>query len=99
GGPGVGQLYTYAWDPGNPTVIAGGSTYTGSGDLFSNLNDGGILPPYTPYIVTVTNNTTNCSTQAQTVVLRSNTPIVTVGVTITDKAVCKPDGKIQVGNI
>ncbi|MBS1681223.1 MAG: gliding motility-associated C-terminal domain-containing protein [Bacteroidetes bacterium] len=101
GGPGAapGHTYTYAWNAGNPTTIASGSAYTGSADMFTNLKDGGASSPYIPYILTVTNNTTGCSTTTQTVVLPSATPILTVNATVVDQAICNPDGKITVGSV
>ncbi|MGC4023348.1 MAG: gliding motility-associated C-terminal domain-containing protein [Cyclobacteriaceae bacterium] len=94
-GPGMGSMYNYAWNASDPTFIAN-NNYNGNNNLFSNLADGGTSD--TPYILTVTNIATGCSTQAQTKVLQSLTPVVVTSASHTDQFICNPDGSITVGN-
>src|SRR6185436_16121596 len=96
-GPGVGALYTYAWDPANPVVIAGtnnndgdGSSLDGDGDNPLNLGDG-------IYKITVTNNATQCFSVGQVTLLKSATPIVVANASVIDQDVCAPDGSITIG--
>jgi len=99
GGPGVGKLYTYTWDPANPIVIPNTAANDGNpanadgdGDNVASLKEG-------TYNVTVTNNFTSCATVSQTTLTQSNTPILAIIATTTDQMICNPDGKIKVGNV
>ena len=102
--------YTYAWDNiNNPTVIntlgAGtndGDNY-GGGDLQGGVPDNDEDHPrllfHGLYLLTVTNNQTNCASTATTTIFQNSTPVFTQLVIPTDQVLCNPDGSLVVNEV
>jgi hypothetical protein len=90
--PAVSYDYTWTSTPVATPIVDGTSNGDGLGvdDNFNLLSDGS-------YAVTVRNNVSGCLTNAQTVINKTDIPIILVNASAVDQLICNPDGSITVG--
>ena len=91
GTPGELATYNYVWSSTSSTTPASNPVAVGN-ETFINLEDG-------DYTLAITNNITQCQTQANTSILKSLTPIVVASATPADQQLCTPDGSILVNDV
>lgn len=100
-GPGVGSLYTYTWDAGNPTAIVMTNNNNGNADGSDGDGDAPTGLEQGTYNVTVTNNTTACVRSSSTNIsldLSKSLPNI-INVDKLDPTNCIGDGSADVTSI
>ena len=106
--PPGGFRYTYDWDATNPVNIETNLGAPATGVV--NNNGDGLNAPFADndsvtqlvdgvYRLTAYNQTTGCSVNGQTTVLKTTVPIIIAGTASRDKLFCMPSGKAIVTDV
>ncbi|HEY0744740.1 MAG TPA: gliding motility-associated C-terminal domain-containing protein [Chryseosolibacter sp.] len=92
------HTFSYAWNGGNPTLIAASGANNGDG-LATGDNDVPTGLFHGVYNMTVTNNQSQCQSPASTELFRNSTPIIIPEAVATPQVLCSADGTIRVSSV